>query len=157
MRAARKNVALDRGKSGPTGSGADKSIADPARDVFVFGSDLAGRHAGGDALRALRHYGAIYGCGVGLQGRSYAIPVRDEHGKLMPIAVIARYVKAFLRFAAIHREMTFHVSRIGCGRGGYRDDEIAPLFAGAPPNCRLPKGWERFAGLRTGASSAGEG
>lgn len=131
-------------------------MADPVRDVFVFGSDLAGRHAGGDALKALRYHGAVYGRGVGLQGRSYAIPVRDERGRLMPIAVIARYVDAFLRFAAIHREMTFHVSRIGCGRGGYRDDEVAPLFANAPPNCRLPKGWERFIRLRAGADPVDE-
>jgi hypothetical protein len=120
------------------------SSAAPVHDVFVFGSDLAGRHSSGDALVALRRYGAVYGRGMGQQGRSYAIPVRDEQGKLMPIPVIARYVNAFLRFAAIHRATIFHVSRIGCARDAYRDDEIAPLFAGAPPNCRLPRGWQRF-------------
>jgi hypothetical protein len=129
------------------------SPADPLRDVFVFGSDLAGRHTSGDALVALRRHGAVYGRGMGQQGRSYAIPVRDEQGRLMPVAVIARYVDAFLRFAAIHREMTFHVSRIGCARDAYRDDEIAPLFTAAPPNCRLPKGWERFMQRRATASS----
>ena len=108
--------------------GSPVSSADPAKDIFVFGSDLARRHTGGEALTALRRHGAVYGRGVGLQGRSYAIPVRDEQGKLMPVAVIARYVNAFLRFAAIHREMTFYLSRIGCERGGYRDDEVAPLF-----------------------------
>jgi hypothetical protein len=96
------------------------SLSDLVRDIFVFGSDLAGRHASGDALAALRRHGAVYGRGVGLQGRSYAIPVRDEQGKLMPATAIARYVTAFLRFAAIHREMTFHVSRLGCERGGER-------------------------------------
>lgn len=119
------------------------SSADPAKDVFVFGADLAGRHTAGDALTALRRHGAIFGRGVGLQGRSYAIPVRDERDRLMPPAVIARYVQAFLRFAAIHRDMTFHVTRIACGRDAYRDDEIAPLFAGAPLNCHLPRGWQR--------------
>jgi protease I len=136
----------------------DQSVSsdDPVRDVFVFGSDLAGRHTSGNALMALRRHGAVYGRSVGLQGRSYAIPVRDEQGKLMPATAIARYVSAFLRFAAIHREMTFHVSRIGCERGGYRDDEIAPLFAGAPRNCRLPKGWERFIERRAAANPLGE-
>jgi hypothetical protein len=128
--------------------GSPVSSADPTKDVFVFGSDLAGRHTGGEALTALRRHGAVYGRGVGLQGRSYAIPVRDEQGKLMPVAMIARYVNAFLRFTAIHREMTFYVSRIGCEGGGYRDDEIAPLLAGAPPNCRLPKGWARLIARR---------
>lgn len=110
----------------------------------MFGSDLAGRHREGDALRALRHYGATYGRGVGLQGRSYAIPVRDEQDRLLPVALIARYVQAFVRYAATHSVMVFHVSRIGCGRGAYRDAEIAPLFTGAPPNCRLPQGWNRY-------------
>lgn len=132
------------------------SLANPVRDVFVFGSDLAGRHDKGNALKALRHHGAIYGRGVGLQGRSYAIPVRDENGKLLPIAAITRYVNAFLRFAAIHREMIFHVSRIGCERGAYRDDDIAPLFANAPPNCHLPKGWERLARVQTSADPEDE-
>lgn len=123
----------------------EEQLADPLiRDVFVFGADLAGRHREGDALAALRHHGAVYGRGVGLQGRSYAIPVRDEQDRLLPIAVIARYVQAFLRFAATNATATFHVSRIGCGRDGYRDEQIAPLFAGASPNCRLPKGWERY-------------
>jgi hypothetical protein len=117
---------------------------DPVTDVFVFGADLAGRHTRGDALVALRHHGAVYGRGVGLQGRAYAIPVSDEQGRRLPLPVIARYVSAFLRFAGIHREMTFHVSRVGCGRDGYRDDEIAPLFARAPPNCRIPPGWQRL-------------
>ncbi|MEW5790270.1 MAG: hypothetical protein ACOY4L_06960 [Pseudomonadota bacterium] len=127
-------------------SPAGSLTSDPPREVFVFGSDLAGRHSSGDALTALRDYGAIYGRAVGLQGRSYAIPVRDEDGKLLPIPVIARYVQAFLRFAATYRQITFLVTRIGTGRGAYCDEEIAPLFAGAPSNCRLPKPWQRFLG-----------
>ncbi len=124
---------------------ADVNPAGP-RDVFVFGSDLAGRHRSGDALTALREYGAVYGRPVGLQGRSYAVPVRDEQEKLLPIPAIARYVQAFLRFAATHRELTFHVMRIGCGRDAYRDAQIAPLFAHAPDNCRLPRSWQRYLG-----------
>lgn len=38
------------------------------KEVFVFGSNLAGRHAGGAARTALRRFGAILGQGVGLQG-----------------------------------------------------------------------------------------
>lgn len=121
-----------------------EDIADPSTGLFVFGSDLAGRHSSGDALTALRSYGAVYGRGVGPQGRSYAIPFRDEQDRLLPIPMIARYVQAFLRYAAIHREHGFHVTRIGCGREAYRDEQIAPLFAGAPPNCQLPRGWQRY-------------
>lgn len=114
------------------------------QEVFVFGSDLAGRHADGDALAALRDHGAEYGRGVGLKGASYAIPVRDEAGKLLPLSLISRYVRAFLTFAANHRELRFKVNRIGCGQGAHRDRDIAPLFNGAPANCLLPRGWARF-------------
>lgn len=121
----------------------------PARDIFVFGSDLAGRHTEGDALTALRKHGAVYGHAVGIQGRSYAIPVRDETGRLLPVTMIGRYVQAFLRFAATHRDMRFYVTRIGCGREAYHDDQIAPLFAQAPANCRLPPRWRRAAPGKT--------
>ena len=49
--------------------------------IFVFGSNLAGRHGAGAALCALREHGAIYGQGVGLQGNSYAIPTKDSKFK----------------------------------------------------------------------------
>ena len=42
--------------------------------IFVFGSNLAGRHGKGAALFARQKHGAIHGQGVGLQGTSYAIP-----------------------------------------------------------------------------------
>ena len=43
-------------------------------EVFVFGSNLAGRHCGGAARVARERFGAIMGQGVGMQGQSYAIP-----------------------------------------------------------------------------------
>ena len=117
-----------------------------AQDIFVFGSDLKGRHTEGDALTALRQYGAVYGRAVGLQGRSYAIPIQDEQGKLLSLPVIEQYVQAFLRFASTHRELVFHVTRLACGRNKYRDEQIALLFANRPKNCQLPKGWYRYLG-----------
>jgi len=112
--------------------------------IFVFGSDLGGRHVADDALRALREYGAAYGRAVGLHGQSYAIPVRDEQGRSLPVPVVSRYVQAFLRFAATHKDLRFHVSRLGCGPKDPRDDELAPLFARAPSNCHLPRAWTRY-------------
>lgn len=109
--------------------------------VYVFNSDLAGRHTRGTALIALREHGAVYGVAVGLRGRSYAIPVRDEQGDPLPLTVITRYVQAFLRFASNHRDLTFYVTRIGCESGVYSEREMAPLFAQAPPNCHLPRRW----------------
>lgn len=115
-----------------------------AASIFVFGSNLAGRHGKGAALHARLHCGAIYGQGVGLQGRSYAIPTKDERLRTLPIPAIAKQVTQFLAFAAAHPELRFQVTRIGCGLAGYRDEQIGPLFAGAPENCELPVEWTGY-------------
>lgn len=105
-------------------------------EIFVFGSNLEGIHGGGAALAAWRNFGAIWGQGVGLQGQSYGIPTM--HGG---IDVIKPYVEQFIDFAKVHPELTFLVTKIGCGIAGFSCDEIGPLFAEAVdlPNVILPK------------------
>lgn len=109
--------------------------------IFVFGSNLGGRHGKGAALHAREAHGAIYGQGVGIQGRSYAIPTKGWKLEVLPLRVISTYVRAFVEFAGLNPQMTFNVTRIGCGLAGYEDAQIAPLFCDAPPNCILPEGW----------------
>ena len=94
--------------------------------VFVFGSNDSGHHNGGAAHMAAERFGAIQGQSEGLQGRSYAIPT-DGH----TIASIDRAVERFIAFADMHPDMTFLVTRIGCGVAGFNDEQIAPLFARA--------------------------
>ena len=95
-------------------------------EVFVFGSNLGGFHAGGAARVAVDKFGAVWGQGVGLQGQSYAIPTM--HGG---VDVIKPYVDEFIAFAREHRELKFLVTPIGCGIAGFTVEEIAPLFADA--------------------------
>lgn len=109
--------------------------------IFVFGSNLAGRHGKGAALHARSVHGAVYGVGVGRTGQAYAIPTKDAQLRTLPIQQIARHAAAFLEYARAHPELEFQVTRIGCGLAGYKDQDIAPLFAGAPENCLLPEGW----------------
>lgn len=109
------------------------------RNVFVFGSNLAGRHGKGAAKTALLHWGAIYGQGHGLQGSSYAIPTKDAKIRTLPLTEIAKYVIIFLDFADDHPELTFFVTAIGCGLAGYTPAHIAPLFRSVPDNVRLPE------------------
>jgi len=109
--------------------------------VFVFGSNEAGRHGAGAALHAAKYHGAVYGVGRGHRGRSYAIPTKDANIRTRPLEFIAVDVAEFLTYAASHPELTFEVTRIGCGLAGYTDDQIAPMFDGAPSNCELPEGW----------------
>ena len=92
-------------------------------EIFVFGSNLEGMHGGGAARLAYDKFGAIWGQGVGLQGQSYGIPTM--HGG---VEDIKPYVDEFIEFAKSHPELTFLVTKIGCGIAGFRDEEIAPLF-----------------------------
>lgn len=112
--------------------------------VFVFGSNLAGRHGAGAALAARRLYGAKYGQGTGFQGNSYAVPTKDWDLKPLPLDRIALEVSDFLKFAKIRQELEFHVSRLGCGLAGYSDEEIAPMFTGHPGNVKLDPKWNRI-------------
>lgn len=112
-----------------------------ARRIFVFGSNLAGRHGKGAAASALLYHGAEYGVGQGRTGDSYAIPTKDEFIRTLPVHRILTYVDQFLSYAKAHPELTFNVTRIGCGLAGYKDDDIAPMFVGSPSNCQLPEEW----------------
>lgn len=116
-------------------------------EIFVFGSNLAGRHGRGAAREAYHKHGAVYGVGEGFMGRCYAIPTKDGWLKTLPKPVIQDAVERFLTFAdsAMGKHYTFKVTRIGCGLAGYTDADIAPFFARAPANCLLPDVWVMLA------------
>jgi hypothetical protein len=109
--------------------------------IFVFGSNLAGRHGAGAAHDAVLKHGAIYGVGIGKQGNAYAIPTMDARIQPLSLAVISAHVHDFMAYARRHPELQFQVTRIGCGLAGYTDADISPMFATAPNNCELPTGW----------------
>lgn len=106
--------------------------------IFVFGSNLAGRHGAGAALYALKSCGAVYGQGCGRQGNSYAIPTKDATLKTLTLAEIKVHVASFLRYAENHPDEMFELTPIGCGLAGHKPENIAPMFADAPCNVVLP-------------------
>ena len=112
-------------------------------EVFVFGSNTEGMHAGGAARMAM-NWGGIYGKAFGLQGKTFAIPTVDytRSGK-MSIDEIKKYVDEFLDFTIKNKDKKFLVTEIGCGIAGFKVSEIAPLFRKALEysNVYLP---ERF-------------
>lgn len=112
--------------------------------IFVFGSNLAGRHGKGAALTAKLYHGAIYGQGIGRQGNSYAIPTKDNMLRTLSLHTIENHVMNFKEYARQHPKLSFFVTRIGCGLAGYTDKEIAPMFKNAPDNCQLPPSWRTF-------------
>lgn len=97
-----------------------------SNEVFVFGSNLQGQHAGGAARVAREEFGAVWGQGTGLQGQSYAIPTMQGG-----VETVKPYVDEFIEFAKEHSNLVFYVTRIGCGIAGFRDAQIAPLFRAA--------------------------
>ncbi len=115
-----------------------------APPIFVFGSNLAGRHGKGAALFARENHGAMYGVGVGPTGNAYAIPTKDENLRTLPLPMIAGHVRDFLAYARQHPDHRFQVTAVGTGLAGYTHAQIAPMFSAAPANCQLPAEWRPF-------------
>ena len=108
--------------------------------IFVFGSNTLGYHTGGASGTARKKFGAIWGQAEGLQGQSYAIPVDFGKG-IRKDTEVKSSVEKFIAFAKQNEKLFFFVTRIGCGLGGYRDDEMAQFFKNAldVKNICLPK------------------
>lgn len=100
---------------------------DPGQ-VFVFGSNLAGRHGAGAALLARQRFGAVTGRGTGLMGRCYGIATKDRHLNTLPLEAIGTGISLFQGFAMASPEVNYLVTEIGCGLAGYSPEQIAPLF-----------------------------
>ncbi|MGI0135178.1 MAG: A1S_2505 family phage non-structural protein [Candidatus Micrarchaeaceae archaeon] len=112
--------------------------------IFVFGSNLAGKHYGGAAKYALEKFDAEMGIGEGLTGNSYALPTMDSTFSRLPLAAVDFGVHRFKRYATNNPHLAFYVTRIGCGISGFTDEQIAPMFAGSPSNCTFDPQWSSF-------------
>jgi hypothetical protein len=115
--------------------------------IFVFGSNLSGRHGKGAAKTALG-WGAKWGQGAGLQGRTYGIPTKDASiRRTLTVIEIKPFVDEFIEFAKNNSDMIFLVTEIGCGLAGHKHKDIAPLFVDAVgvENIHLPeKFWHKL-------------
>ncbi len=103
-------------------------------EIFVFGSNIQGMHGGGAAWVANQKFGAQWGVGEGLTGRTYALPTMEGE------ASMRRAVERFTACAKEHPELTFLVTAVGCGIAGYTPQQVAPMFraAAALENVYLP-------------------
>jgi hypothetical protein len=113
--------------------------------IFVFGSNLSGRHGKGAALHAKEVYGAVYGVGEGLTGEAYALPTKGDDQRLTvrPLIDIEMSIIKFLVTAGELNHLTFHVTPIGTGLAGYSKDTIRDLFQKfiLPDNIVFTKEW----------------
>jgi hypothetical protein len=97
-------------------------------DIFVFGSNLQGRHGAGAAQWARKFRGAIYGKAEGLMGQSYALPTCSVPGVPLPLQRIREHIKIFLECVRANPRLEFQLTPVGCGYAGYHRREIAQLF-----------------------------
>jgi len=112
--------------------------------VFVFGSNEAGKHGLGAALRAKQVYGAVWGQGEGLQGKSYGIPTKDSRLRTLSLSKIERYITTFKIFAQKYPQKKFFVTEVGTGLAGLKHEDIAPMFIGSPTNCVFSTTWKKY-------------
>jgi hypothetical protein len=108
-------------------------------EVFVFGSNLAGIHGAGAARFAHKVFGAEWGIGVGMTGKCYALPTKDQDIWTLSLNKIQEYVLDFLQYAKENPNKTFLVTPVGCGLAGWTPDDIAPLFKDHPKNVIIPR------------------
>ncbi|UNI71447.1 ADP-ribosylglycohydrolase [Burkholderia phage vB_BpP_HN04] len=115
--------------------------------VFVFGSNEGGKHGAGAARTAYNKYGARWNFSYGHMGNSFAIPTKDFNiSKTLSLRQIHNYVTGFLAYAEGHPDLTFYVTRIGCGLAGLEDKDIAQMFHFAPANCLFDEEWIPYLG-----------
>lgn len=110
--------------------------------IFVFGSNLAGRHGKGAALHARNNYGAKHGVGDGLTGMAYAIPTKGHNLEALPFSDIDASICKFIRFAKQSRGQ-FLLTPIGTGLAGHSKRDVWSVLAreGLPSNVYLSSTW----------------
>lgn len=111
--------------------------------IFVFGSNLAGRHGKGAALYAKNNYRAKVGVGEGPTGFSYAIPTKGVNLEELPFSDIDAAIVRFLKYASKNLDDTFLLTPIGTGLAGHSKRDVWNVLQreGLTPNIYLTSTW----------------
>ena len=118
--------------------------------IFVFGSNMNGNHAGGAARLAVEKFGAIMGRAEGIQGQSYAIPTLDEDMEKVTEEDLINYLGNLRHFANEHPEKEFLLTAIGTGIAGFDTNYMAymVLRANLPGNVTIPEEFSKIRGFK---------
>ena len=118
--------------------------------IFVFGSNMNGNHAGGAARLAVEKFGAIMGRAEGIQGQSYAIPTLDENMEKVAEEDLINYLANLRHFANKHPEKEFLLTAIGTGIAGFDTNYMAymVLRANLPGNVTIPEEFSKIRGFK---------
>lgn len=110
-------------------------------EIFVFGSNLNGNHAGGAAKYAKDRFEAKEGVGEGLTGKCYAFPTLDKSMNKVSDVELKESVKKLIETANENTGKVFLLTRVGCGIAGFDEEHMKTFFKDIPANIIKPKGW----------------
>lgn len=108
-------------------------------EIFVFGSNELGSHAGGAARIANEKFGAVWGVSSGPTGRCYAIPTLDKYGERVESVMLEIYLEDFIQYVRKYPSLRFYLTKIGCGIAGWSIEEVRDLLWKAVGKSSLPK------------------
>lgn len=111
------------------------------KEVFIFGSNLAGNHAGGAARQAKEQFGAQEGVGEGRTGQSYAFPTLNENLKKRSDEDLKKSIQYLYEYCEGNKDQKFLLTKVGCGIAGYEEEYMKSLFKNPPHNLVLPEEW----------------
>ncbi len=112
-------------------------------EIFVFGSNLAGKHAGGAARFAAEVFGAQQGIAEGLTGQCYALPTLDKQFGKRSDEALTMSVRRLWKCALENPDKVFLLTKVGCGIAGYSEEYMASQFRykTCPANIIKPENW----------------
>lgn len=110
-------------------------------EIFVFGSNLAGNHAGGAARLAHEHFGAEMGVGEGVTGQSYAFPTLTEDFQKVSSTQLHMARLKLYQTANTMPNHKFILTKVGCGIAGFDELKMQKMFSNAPSNIMKPEDW----------------
>lgn len=116
------------------------------KEIFVFGSNMAGRHGKGAALQARYDFGAVYGVAEGLTGHCYAFPTLNADFTKRTYEQLVESRDKFYQTAGGLPEWRFMMTRVGTGLAGFPDGWMRRLFTAGvavPENVVLPEDWKK--------------
>ncbi|MCQ4165105.1 A1S_2505 family phage non-structural protein [Tahibacter harae] len=114
-----------------------------ANEIFVFGSNLAGHHAGGAARQAAECFGATDGVGEGMTGHCYAFPTLGHQLERLPLQQLEASRDRLYSCCHNHPQLRFLLTKVGCGIAGYAEQAMQDLFQDPPRNLVLPHDWQQ--------------
>ncbi len=109
-------------------------------EIFVFGSNMWGRHDAGAAKQAME-FGAEYGINEGLSGQTYAFPTLEREYTKRGVKALENSRDRLYAICRALPEKTFLLTKVGCGIARYPESQMKALFTEPPTNLVLPEEW----------------